>query len=49
MHESHVFLDTEEKMCLIDFPSVALLPESLAHYTLAGWDSFVKKVADCLN
>lgn len=49
MHEGNFFLDTEEKMCLIDFASVALLLESFGDYALAGWDPFIKKVADCLN
>jgi hypothetical protein len=43
------FLDTEEKVCLIDFDGVALLSESFANLTLKRRDSFVEKVADCMN
>ena len=49
MHEDNFFLDTEGKLCLIDFESVALLPESFGNCALASSDPFVKKVADCLN
>jgi len=49
MHENNFFLDTEEKLCLIDFEGVALIPESSGNYALANRDPFVKKVADCLN
>ena len=49
MHEGNFFLDMEEKMCLIDFASVALLPESFANLAVRRRDPFVKKVAACLK
>jgi hypothetical protein len=49
MDESNFFLDTEEKMCLIDFNGVALLPESFANFNVSRKVPFVEKVADCLN
>jgi len=49
MDESNFFLDTEGKLCLIDFQEVSLLPESFAAYAVWKRDPFVKKVAECLN
>ncbi|KIM41210.1 hypothetical protein M413DRAFT_445256 [Hebeloma cylindrosporum] len=49
MHEGNFFLDMEEKMCLIDFDGVALLPESFGNQFLASRMNFVQKVAAHLN
>jgi hypothetical protein len=34
MDESNFFIDTNGKMCIIDFEDVGLLPESFASYTV---------------
>ncbi|KIM41209.1 hypothetical protein M413DRAFT_445255, partial [Hebeloma cylindrosporum] len=48
--EGNFILDTEEKMCLIDFDSVAILPESFGNRFLASHQThFLLDVAACLK
>ena len=49
IHEGNFFLDTEDKMCLVDFGDVALLPESFGNFAMAWALPFIKKVAAYLD
>jgi len=50
MHEGNFLLDSNGKMCLIDFDLVGLLPESFVSWTM-HWDpeSFAGAVAEYLD
>jgi hypothetical protein len=50
MDESNFFLDTNGKMCIVDFEMVGLLPESFASYTVhSKLDNFAREVAGYLD
>ena len=49
VHEGNFLLDTEDKMCLVDFGDVALLPESFGNYGMAWKLPFIEKVASYLD
>jgi len=50
MDESNFFLDTNGKMCIVDFEDVGLLPESFASYTVhLVSDLFIREVAGYLD
>ncbi|KDQ09002.1 hypothetical protein BOTBODRAFT_179341 [Botryobasidium botryosum FD-172 SS1] len=50
MDKSNFFLDGNGKICIIDFDTVALLPESFASYTMrSGTNLFASEVAEYLD
>ena len=48
MDESNFFIDTKDKMCMVDFEGVGLLPQSFASYTMHS-NAFAKEVASYLD
>ncbi|KIL62684.1 hypothetical protein M378DRAFT_128508 [Amanita muscaria Koide BX008] len=50
MDKSHFFIDNNGNMCILDFKTVVILPESFASYTMyASSSPFGKNVARCLG
>jgi hypothetical protein len=50
MDESNFFIDTNGRMCVVDFENVGLLPEFFASYTVhVSSDPFVMEVAQYLD
>lgn len=50
VHARNFIIDKHNKICILDFEAVGLLPESFASYTMhRGNSDFVKKVAQYLN
>ena len=49
VHEGNFILDPAGRLCLVDFETVGLLPESFAVYTVkVSREPFVKSVGNCL-
>lgn len=46
MDESNFLIDTDGKMCIVDFEAIGLLPQSFASYTVYSKSNpFISKVA----
>jgi len=50
MYERNFLIDTNNKICMVDFEGVGLLPQSFASYTMhSGYDLFTKEIAGYLD
>jgi hypothetical protein len=49
MHERNFLIDTNDKMCMVNFEDVGLLPQSFAIFTMRNSDDFAKEVGSYLD